>query len=105
MPIYDYRCEACGHEFDDLRGFNDPDPEACPKCGEDAVRKLITGGNFQLKGSGWYVTDYGGKKPSGAEAKPDDSGEATSSPGETSGGDTSSSEASKDTSDSGTEVA
>jgi putative FmdB family regulatory protein len=78
MPIYEYRCEACGHEFEDLRGFNDPDPEACPECRKDAVRKLISGGNFHLKGSGWYVTDYTdkGAKPS----KPTTESEKSSTP-------------------------
>lgn len=58
MPIYKYECKECGHTFEDLRSFSEPDPEACPKCDADAVQKLITGGNFVLKGSGWYVTDY-----------------------------------------------
>lgn len=78
MPIYDYRCEACGHTFEDLRGINDPDPDACPSCGAPQVKKMITGGNFQLKGGGWYVTDYAGKKASkpsaSAESAATDSG-------------------------------
>lgn len=81
MPIYDYRCEACGHTFEDLRGINDPDPDACPSCGAPQVKKMITGGNFQLKGGGWYVTDYAGKKsgksnsPAGSAATDSGSGE------------------------------
>lgn len=97
MPIYDYRCEACGHEFEDLRGFNDPDPDSCPECGKDTVKKLITGGNFQLKGSGWYVTDYAGKSKKG---KKDKSAESSDTPGESSSGDTTSESTSSGDSDS-----
>src|SRR5690554_2241656 len=50
MPIYKYECAECGHTFEDLASFSDPDPEACPSCQADAVTKLITGGNFILKG-------------------------------------------------------
>ncbi len=65
MPIYKYECNTCGHIFEDLRGFNDPNPDACPECGEGQIERLISGGNFHLKGSGWYVTDYGGSSPGG----------------------------------------
>lgn len=101
MPIYDYRCEACGHEFEDLRSFSDPDPEACPECGEDAVRKLITGGNFQLKGSGWYVTDYGGKNAKTSAS----SSESSSGEDADSGSDSSSSSDSGSSGDSDGEAA
>ncbi|MGM0555006.1 MAG: FmdB family zinc ribbon protein [Myxococcota bacterium] len=101
MPIYDYRCEACGHEFEDLRSFSDPDPEACPECGEDAVRKLITGGNFQLKGSGWYVTDYGGKKVD----EPTATDKSSSREGRDSGSESSSASDSGSSGDSGGEAA
>lgn len=90
MPIYDYRCEACGHEFEDLRGFNDPDPDGCPECGKDAVKKLITGGNFQLKGSGWYVTDYAGKSKKGKKEKSAESSESASESSESSSDNTTS---------------
>ena len=72
MPIYDYRCDSCGYEFEELRSFSDDDPEECPECGEDSVRRLISGGNFQLKGNGWYETDYG-KKASGPPSSNGDS--------------------------------
>lgn len=68
MPIYKYECESCGHIFEDLRGFNDPNPEECPECGADQIERLISGGNFHLKGSGWYVTDYGSGGSSSAAA-------------------------------------
>jgi len=78
MPIYKYECAECGHTFEDLASFSDPDPEACPSCQADAVTKLITGGNFILKGGGWYVTDYaspsGGSSAAGSGAVPADEG-------------------------------
>lgn len=68
MPIYKYECESCAHVFEDLRGINDPNPDQCPACAHQSVRRLVSAGNFHLKGSGWYVTDYGS---SGAEAEGD----------------------------------
>jgi putative FmdB family regulatory protein len=60
MPIYAYRCEACGHAKDVLQKMSDPVLTACPACGADAFKKQITAAGFQLKGSGWYVTDFRG---------------------------------------------
>ena len=57
MPIYEYRCQDCHHEFERLQKFSDPPVAACPAC-EGAVQKLISRSAFHLKGSGWYVTDY-----------------------------------------------
>ena len=76
MPIYAYRCDACGHAVDLLRKVSDPPLSVCPACGADAFRKQVTAAGFQLKGSGWYVTDFRGgpqaSKPDGkAEAKPE----------------------------------
>jgi len=66
MPIYAYRCAACGHSQDVLRKMSDPVLTVCPNCGADAFRKQVTAAGFQLKGSGWYVTDFrGGAKPVG----------------------------------------
>ena len=75
MPIYAYRCDACGHAVDLLRKVSDPPLSVCPACGADAFRKQVTAAGYQLKGSGWYVTDFRGgpqaSKPDGkAEAKP-----------------------------------
>jgi putative FmdB family regulatory protein len=69
MPIYAYRCERCGHAKDVIQKFSDAPLAICPECGADAFRKQLTAPAFQLKGSGWYVTDFrdGGKKA----AKPD----------------------------------
>jgi len=57
MPIYEYRCQDCHHEFERMQKFSDPPVAACPAC-EGAVQKLISRSAFHLKGSGWYVTDY-----------------------------------------------
>jgi putative FmdB family regulatory protein len=60
MPIYAYRCEACGHVKDVLQKMSDPLLSTCPACGAEAFRKQLTAAGFQLKGSGWYVTDFRG---------------------------------------------
>ena len=66
MPIYAYRCAACGHSKDVLQKMSDPVLTVCPNCGADAFQKQVTAAGFQLKGSGWYVTDFrGGAKPNG----------------------------------------
>ncbi len=58
MPIYAFRCEACGHSFDRLQKLADPDPEQCPACGVARVRRQMTAPAFRLSGSGWYETDF-----------------------------------------------
>lgn len=60
MPIYEYRCTKCHDEFDAIQGFSDKPLRKCKKCG-GKLEKLISECTFQLKGSGWYVTDYGKK--------------------------------------------
>ncbi|HEU4459248.1 MAG TPA: FmdB family zinc ribbon protein [Methylibium sp.] len=70
MPIYAYRCEACGHAKDVLQKISDPVLSTCPACGAEAFRKQVTAAGFQLKGSGWYVTDF--RNGSQAAAKPAD---------------------------------
>ncbi len=62
MPIYAFDCDACGHHFDRLQKLSDPDPEACPACGQPAVRRALTAPSFRLKGAGWYETDFKGDK-------------------------------------------
>jgi putative FmdB family regulatory protein len=66
MPIYAYRCAACGHTKDMLRKLSDPPLADCPACGEPRFEKQLTAAGFQLKGSGWYVTDF--RNPSAAPA-------------------------------------
>ena len=71
MPIYAYRCSACGHAKDVLQKMSDPLLTTCPVCGAEAFTKQVTAAGFQLKGSGWYVTDFkgGGAAPAAAGAK------------------------------------
>jgi len=58
MPIYAYRCEACGHELDALQKISDAPLTDCPACGAAALKKQLTAAAFRLKGSGWYETDF-----------------------------------------------
>lgn len=60
MPIYAYKCESCGHAKDVLQKVSDEPLSTCPACGAASFRKQITAAGFQLKGSGWYVTDFRG---------------------------------------------
>ena len=84
MPIYAYRCESCGFGKDVLQKMSDPQLTQCPECGKDTFRKQVTAAGFQLKGSGWYVTDFrGGNGGAGAPAKPDANGGPNANSGET----------------------
>ena len=96
MPIYEYRCAACGHELEVLQKLSEPPLSDCPQCHKPSLSKLISPVGFQLKGSGWYATDFkssgkpaekaNGKNGDGAtksegksgESKGDSSGESTS---------------------------
>lgn len=79
MPIYAYKCETCGHAKDVLQKMSDPLLTACPACGNATFKKQLTAAGFQLKGTGWYVTDFregaGKNSPLPTEAKTD-SGES-----------------------------
>lgn len=68
MPIYAYRCSACGHAKDVLQKLSDAPLTTCPSCGADTFGKQVTAAGFQLKGSGWYVTDFRGGSGGGAAA-------------------------------------
>ena len=74
MPIYAYRCTTCGHAQDVLQKISDPLLSVCPACGAATYAKQVTAAGFQLKGSGWYVTDFRGdntnkaKKPAEGDA-------------------------------------
>jgi len=88
MPIYEYRCSSCGHELETLQKFSDVPLVTCPSCKTGALVKLLSAAGFQLKGSGWYATDFkgSGRKPAPtkdggdakADAKPDAKPDASS---------------------------
>ncbi|QRM18828.1 zinc ribbon domain-containing protein [Dechloromonas sp. TW-R-39-2] len=64
MPIYEYRCDSCGAQKEHLQKMSDPQLTTCPACGKESYSKLLSAAGFQLKGSGWYATDFkGGSKP------------------------------------------
>jgi putative FmdB family regulatory protein len=81
MPIYEYRCAACGHKLEALQKFTEAPLSDCPVCGKSSLSKLVSVAGFQLKGSGWYATDF---KNSGAKpaAKSDAGKEGESKPAE-----------------------
>ena len=58
MPIYEYKCSNCGHQFEKIQKFSDDPLKKCPKCDKNALNKLISSPSFRLKGSGWYETDF-----------------------------------------------
>lgn len=70
MPIYEYRCSSCGVRKEHLQKVSDPKFSVCPDCGKETYEKQLTAAGFQLKGSGWYATDFKGSPP----AKKDDGG-------------------------------
>ena len=86
MPIYAYKCGSCGHAKDVLQKLSDAPLTTCPSCGADSFAKQITAAGFQLKGSGWYATDFkGGASSAPATAagdKPAESKPAESKPAE-----------------------
>jgi putative FmdB family regulatory protein len=61
MPLYEYRCESCDHQFEVIQKFSDAPIAVCPKCAAGPVVKLFSSPAFQFKGSGWYITDYARK--------------------------------------------
>ncbi len=69
MPIYAYRCESCGHTLDALQKISDAPLRDCPACGAASLHKQVTAAGFQLKGSGWYATDFKGGSGASPAAK------------------------------------
>lgn len=69
MPLYEYRCKNCGHQFEKIQSFSAPEEKECPVC-HGPVEKLISASAIQFKGSGWYATDYA-SKPSSMKASAD----------------------------------
>ena len=95
MPIYAYKCGSCGHAKDVLQKISDAPLTVCPACGAEAFSKQVTAAGFQLKGSGWYVTDFrggsGGSSDPATDAKSESKTESSAS---ASGGDAPKKEAS-----------
>jgi putative FmdB family regulatory protein len=69
MPIYEYRCAECGQEHEVLQKVSEPPLTVCPACGKPALQKQLSAAGFQLKGSGWYATDFKGPAKKPAEKK------------------------------------
>ena len=93
MPIYEYRCQSCGHQQEFLRKVSDAPLTTCPQCGKPSLTKLLSAAGFQLKGSGWYATDFkgSGSKPA-AKSGEDSKSAAKSGEGSTPAGETKSEE-------------
>lgn len=69
MPIYEYECTTCHHKFDELQKLNDEPIKKCPECSKDTAVRLVSAAGFQLKGTGWYATDFKNKgKPESKSA-------------------------------------
>ena len=69
MPTYDYRCNSCKHEFEEIQRFSEPTLVKCPSCGANALVRIIGGAGLVFKGSGFYLTDYKNKQSSPVESK------------------------------------
>jgi putative FmdB family regulatory protein len=82
MPIYEYRCATCGFQKEYLQKVSDPKLTHCPECGKPTFDKLLSAAGFQLKGSGWYVTDFRdkGAKPKADKEKSESSSEPKAEP-------------------------
>ena len=82
MPIYAYQCGSCGHAKDVLQKISDAPLSTCPSCGAESFTKQITAAGFQLKGSGWYVTDFRGGNSASSGAKSAEGKPADAKPAE-----------------------
>ncbi len=78
MPIYEYRCGACGFQKEYLQRLNDAPLTECPECSKATFNKMVTAAGFQLKGSGWYATDFKNGQAKKAVDKPDSNAESKS---------------------------
>lgn len=77
MPTYEYQCSKCGHHLEAFQKMSDAPLTDCPKCSQSTLQKLVSASGFQLKGTGWYVTDFrnkGGSGESGSSSGSTDSG-------------------------------
>ncbi len=76
MPIYEYQCTACGHQLEAFQKMSEDALKNCPECHQETLQKLISAAGFQLKGTGWYATDFRNKgKPEAAKSTGSDSTE------------------------------
>ena len=95
MPIYEYVCDSCQHEFEEFQKLSDPVLTTCPRCGAEQLRKKISAAGFRLKGGGWYETDFKGSKKKNVAGDSDggksSSGDGGSDSSKSAGGSTSSS--------------
>lgn len=81
MPIYEYRCADCGQQKEFLQKVSDAPIAACPSCGSANFSKMLSAAGFQLKGSGWYATDFkGGSKPASKESASESKADAPATP-------------------------
>lgn len=79
MPTYEYQCTACHHQMEAFQKMSDEPLKECPVCHQSGLKRLVSAAGFQLKGGGWYVTDYSNKgKAKSAETKTDTAAEPTS---------------------------
>jgi len=78
VPLYEYRCNDCGHQFEKIQSFSAPEEKECPVC-HGPVERLISAPAIQFKGSGWYVNDYAAKGKSGGSMKASADGDSKSS--------------------------
>lgn len=72
MPIYEYRCEQCGHECEKMQRMSDAPAKDCPACKKPGLKRLVSASRFQLKGQGWYVTDFRDKPKAESKKTPTD---------------------------------
>ena len=79
MPLYEYRCESCEHQFEVIQKFSDPHVSVCPKCGNGPVVKLISSPAFTFKGTGFYITDYARKDQGKGDQDKSDGSSSSSS--------------------------
>jgi putative FmdB family regulatory protein len=78
VPLYEYQCKKCKHKFEKIQKFSDPPVRKCPECGSP-VEKVMHAPNVQFKGTGWYVTDYGGKSDKADKSKAEGSSDKAGS--------------------------
>lgn len=69
MPIYEYQCQSCGHQLESFQSMSEAPLSVCPVCSQSSLSRLVSASGFQLKGTGWYVTDFRDKKKSTSDSK------------------------------------